>query len=446
MKTYDVIIIGGGITGAATLYALTRYTGVKKVALIEKYRQLAEVNTNKDNNSQTLHFGDIETNYTAERAKSVSAKTEMTRKYLEAHKNERLFTKNHKMVIGVGAKEVQFLEQRYKEIKHIFPKLQKLNRAQIAKLEPKVIEGRDPKQQIIALMSPDGYVVDFGRLADSYEHHSGKHDIYLGLKVWSLYRDGEWWIAKKGTEGIRAKAVVVAAGTDSLLFAHKCGYLKHWIILPVAGSFYTAPRMLSGKVYTIQAKKLPFAAVHGDPDVSNPQETRFGPTAKVLPMMERYHYGSVLDFMRIFRFRADATLSLINIIRDPVLFKYILNNVIYDIPYVGTYYFMKQNVTKIVPTIKFSEIKFGRHLGGIRPQLVDTRKKSLEFGDAKGFGDNIIFDITPSPGASVALWNGVENAKKTAEFLKIPFNTAKFEKELGTKTVKKVINSNPMIS
>jgi malate dehydrogenase (quinone) len=428
---YDVIIIGGGITGTATLYALTRYAKVKRVALIEKYRQLAEVNTNKENNSQTLHFGDIETNYTAERAKAVSAKTDMTRRYLEEHRNERLFTRSHKMVLAVGAKEVAALEQRYKEIKHIFPRLKKLGRKEIAKLEPKVVEGRSPKEPILALMSPDGYNVDFGRLAESYERNAGKHDIYFGLRAWSLKRKGEWWILKRGKRQLRARAVVVAAGTESLLFAHKTGYLKHWIILPVAGSFYKAPHVLNGKVYTMQAKKLPFAAVHGDPDVANPDETRFGPTAKVLPMMERYHYGSVLDFMRIFRFRVDATLSLLNIIRDPVLFRYIINNALYDIPYLGTYLFMKQNVTKIVPTIRFSEISYGRGLGGIRPQLVDTRKKSLEFGDAKGFGPNIIFDITPSPGASVALWNGVENAKKVCDFLGMRFDERRMRKELA---------------
>jgi malate dehydrogenase (quinone) len=417
MKDYDVVIIGGGITGTATLYALTHYTSIKRIAIIEKYRRLAQLNTDKDQNSQTLHFGDIETNYTAERSRSVNAKTELTRKYLEAHKSERLFTKSHKMVIGVGKEEVAALEKRYKEIKSIYPKLRKLDPGQIAKIEPKVIEGRDPKEPIIALMSPDGYNVDFGRLAESYEQHSRKHDTYFGMKVWSLKREGKWWVVKRGKEGLRARVVIVATGADSLLFAHRAGYAKHWILLPVAGSFYTAPSLLKGKVYTVQAKKLPFAAVHGDPDVVNPHETRFGPTAKVLPMTERYHYGSVLDFLRLFRFRMDATLSLINIISDPILLRYILNNVLYDIPYIGTYFFMKQNVRKIVPKVKFSQIRFGRRLGGLRPQLVDTRKKSLEFGDAKVFGDNAIFDITPSPGASVALWNGIENAKKAAEFL-----------------------------
>ena len=92
---------------------------------------------------------------------------------------------------------------------------------------------------------------------------------------------------------------------------------------------------------------------------------------------------------------------------------------------------MKQNVRKIVPTITYSQISYGRRLGGIRPQLVDTRKRSLEFGDAKVLGESIIFDITPSPGASVCLKNGEENARKVVEFLGARFDDSLFAKELG---------------
>jgi malate dehydrogenase (quinone) len=68
-KKYDVVIIGSGVTGTAILYTLSRYTNVKSIALVDKYSKIASVNSHRDNNSQTLHFGDIETNYTLEKAK-----------------------------------------------------------------------------------------------------------------------------------------------------------------------------------------------------------------------------------------------------------------------------------------------------------------------------------------------------------------------------------------
>ena len=55
------------------------------------------------------------------------------------------------------------------------------------------------------------------------------------------------------------------------MIAKSLGYGKNLALLSMAGSFYTAPKVLNGKVYTIQVPKLPFAAIHGDPEVHNEQ-------------------------------------------------------------------------------------------------------------------------------------------------------------------------------
>lgn len=67
MDAYDVAIVDGGISGASLLYLLTRYTDIESIALLEKY-DLATLNSNSKNNSQTLHFGDIKTNYSVQKA------------------------------------------------------------------------------------------------------------------------------------------------------------------------------------------------------------------------------------------------------------------------------------------------------------------------------------------------------------------------------------------
>ena len=41
-KHCDVFIVGGGITGTALLYVLTRYTDIKRIILAEKYDSLAK--------------------------------------------------------------------------------------------------------------------------------------------------------------------------------------------------------------------------------------------------------------------------------------------------------------------------------------------------------------------------------------------------------------------
>ena len=71
--TYEVVIIGGGVCGTALLYTLSNYTNIKSIALVEKESDFALVNSNTNSNSQTLHFGDIETNYSLAKAKKVNA-------------------------------------------------------------------------------------------------------------------------------------------------------------------------------------------------------------------------------------------------------------------------------------------------------------------------------------------------------------------------------------
>jgi malate dehydrogenase (quinone) len=110
---YDVLIVGGGAVGTALLYSLCKYSNVKRIGLIEKYSDLGTVNCNPVNNSHTLHFGDIETNYSFEKAKNVKRNADMLMKYLEAEKKTnsglKLFRKYTKMVLGVGKSQVEDL-------------------------------------------------------------------------------------------------------------------------------------------------------------------------------------------------------------------------------------------------------------------------------------------------------------------------------------------------
>ncbi len=100
---YKVAIIGGGISGTALLYSLSNYTNIDPIVLIEKNQEVALINSHKTSNSQTLHFGDIETNYTLEKAQKVNKAASLVKNYIlrnEHHKDT--YTKYHKMVLAIG--------------------------------------------------------------------------------------------------------------------------------------------------------------------------------------------------------------------------------------------------------------------------------------------------------------------------------------------------------
>lgn len=119
---YEVVVVGGGISGSALFYELARYTDIKKIALLEKYDALATLNSKGTSNSQTIHFGDIETNYTAQKAANVKRTAQMIVKYCLQHGYEEKFMFSHqKMALGVGEEEVAYMRKRYEDFKEIFP-------------------------------------------------------------------------------------------------------------------------------------------------------------------------------------------------------------------------------------------------------------------------------------------------------------------------------------
>jgi malate dehydrogenase (quinone) len=106
----------------------------------------------------------------------------------------------------------------------------------------------------------------------------------------------------------------------------------------------------------------------------------------------------------------------LNILSDTAILKYIVMNLIYDIPFIGKRLFLKE-VQKMVPSIQLNDLQLAKGYGGIRPQIVNLKTKRLEMGEAKIVGENILFNITPSPGASTCLQNAEYDTEKVLAFL-----------------------------
>ncbi|HEX7492788.1 MAG TPA: FAD-dependent oxidoreductase [Bacteroidales bacterium] len=436
---YDVLIVGGGVVGTALLYTLSKYTNIRNIGLIEKYADFGLVNSASYNNSQTLHFGDIETNYSIDKARSVKQMADMVMNYLESEKNsasgKELFSKYSKMVLAVGASQVQELKMRYPDFMKLFPKLKMIEKDEIGRIEPRVLEGRDPEQEILALATEDGYTVDFKKLCHSFVDNALRKnpslDIHLNTKLLKISKDEKYYSVLTDKGEFRSTVVIIAAGGHSLMIAKSLGYGKNLALLSMAGSFYTAPKVLNGKVYTMQVPKLPFAAIHGDPEVHNERITRFGPTAKPIFELERHNMSTFSEYWKTFGIGLRPILSLLHIISDRTLFSYIFMNFLYDLPFIGKRLFIRQ-VRKIVPSLKLSELRYARGIGGTRPQIVNNTTRKLEMGEAKLSGDKIIFNITPSPGASTCLGNAYSDTFRIIEFLdnKYKFDKEAFEKDL----------------
>ena len=431
---FDVIIVGGGISGTSLLYTLARYTDVKKIALFEKCDEIASLNSNAKSNSQTLHAGDIETNYSLKKALKVKKSADMLENYARRHgyENDSIFN-FPKMVIGVG-NEVPYLKDRFKTFKEYYPALKFWDKERLSEIEPKVVEGREA--DVVAMGSTDQFcAMDFGKISQSFVDNAlleeTEVEVCLQEEVYSIHELGKDFELITGNGTYFAHYVVVDAGSHSLLLANDMGHGLEYSTLPIGGSFYYATKeYIHSKIYTVQNPKLPFAAVHGDPDIVHDNITRFGPTALALPKLERYKGADFIDFMKTLNPDKSVFDVFYNLFSDGDIRDYMIKNIMYEIPGIRQGLFAKE-VQKIIPTLCEDDIEYADGIGGLRPQVIDKVNKKLLLGEAKiDTQKGIVFNLTPSPGATSCLSNARVDAENICAYLGKRFKKKRFKREL----------------
>ena len=441
-EAYELLIIGGGVSGSALFYELSKYTDLKSVCLLEKYEEISTLNSNARANSQTMHCGDIETNYTLDKAKHVKKTAKMVEKYcLQYGYEDQLMFKHQKMAIGIGYEECKFMVKRYEEFKELYPYLEVYDKQKLEQIEPALIfdkngNGRD--EEIIGVGATDEYTtVNFKMLSDTFitnakENKNIKADVVFNTKVKNIIKEDDIFTLTTNTDKkFKAKMIIVNAGAHSLHLAHNMGFGLHYGQIPMAGSFYKSnKRILKGKVYMVQNPKLPFAALHGDPDVTLDDNTRFGPTALVLPKLERFKSGTFFEFLSTLRLDKNVIKIFYDLLKDSDIRSYVIRNFLFEVPYLGKLLFLR-DAQKIIPSLKASDIEYAKGFGGVRGQILDKENQKLMLGEASiNTGEGIIFNMTPSPGATSCLGNAQRDVRLIAEYLKVNFDEKQFKNDL----------------
>ncbi|WP_298753826.1 FAD-dependent oxidoreductase [uncultured Arcobacter sp.] len=445
-KHYDILVVGGGISGAATFYEFAKYTNIKSICMLEKYESLATLNSKGTSNSQTIHVGDIETNYTLDKAKITKRTAKMIEKFcLQYNLQDKVMFKHQKMALGVGEKEVEFIKNRYNEFKELFPYLELWDKEQLKELEPLLVYAdKDKKverpEPIVAMGARDEYTtVDFGAMTQELAKAGQKADpekitdIYYNSEAEYIEKIGDKFkVSTMDGSVYTADFVIVNAGAHSLFLAHKMGYGKDMGSLSMAGSFYiTNNKYLNGKVYMVQNPKLPFAALHGDPDILCDGKTRFGPTALALLVLERYKGGkSFFQCLKTMNFDGSIMKIMWDLIKDSEIRNYVFKNFLFEVPGINKGLFVK-DAKKIVPSLTPDDLEYAKGFGGVRPQVLNKTEKKLMLGEASiNPGNGIIFNMTPSPGATSCLGNAERDIRYIVDYLGLEFDEKQFLADL----------------
>jgi len=438
---YDVAIIGAGVSGGATAYSIFSFTNARRMALFETYARPGLVNSNKVNNAESRHRGAVETNHDLAHARMLRVYAQILDRFLETHAPD-VYQDMQQMVLGVGELEVASLRRRFAEFKPDYPEIELLERDEIGRREPSVVEGRDPNEKIVAICDTKGRAVDYGALAEVYiqktaevaKRFGKEFHTYFDTTILKLEPDGDGYLLHTNRGLYRAGMIFCCAGPYSLLFAHSLGVGEEYALLPIQGGFYLTrkPSVINGKVYRVQKPGIPVAQIHMDRAVYDSREVRMGPTAMVVPLLEARHWSTFFHFVKTKMLGPRGLTAFARTLLNRNMFLFAMRNCGYEIPYFGKWLFLKA-AQKIVPMLAYKDIWYARGVGGIRPQLVNLKTRRLEMGTGKILGPNSVFDITPSPGASSSLGNGLLNASLIPEFSKgrFGFNEIKLKEEFG---------------
>jgi malate dehydrogenase (quinone) len=91
-----------------------------------------------------------------------------------------------------------------------------------------------------------------------------------------------------------------------------------------------------------------------------------------------------------------------------------------------------REVRKIIPSITVKDITLAKGQGGVRPQIVDTKAKNpLNLGEAKLSGKNVLFNVTPSPGATTCIYNALVDVLAITNSLNASFYETKIKQDFG---------------
>ena len=257
--SYDIIIVGGGIVGAATFYKMQRRFPHLEILLIEKENRLADHQTG--HNSGVIHSGIYYKPGSLKAVNCVNGRRELVE-----------FAKQYniphdicgKLIVAADESELGFLEKIYQSgVANGIEGMQRMNPNQIREIEPHV-------KGIDAVHVGCTGIIDFRRatevMCELGVAAQNKSKVNLGEEVLGFERDGEWTQVKTNKASYKARYLIVCGGLQADRLAKKDGVDLKEKVVGFRGDYYELAEHAKHKVkhliYPVPNPEFPFLGVH----------------------------------------------------------------------------------------------------------------------------------------------------------------------------------------
>ncbi|KAH9496103.1 hypothetical protein Btru_012021 [Bulinus truncatus] len=401
---YDLVIVGGGIVGAATAQELSTRHPNLKLAVLEKENELAAHQSG--HNSGVIHAGIYYVPGTL-KAKLCVKGMEMAYKYCDKHQIP--YKKCGKLIVAVEPEELPRLDVLMERgLKNGVKDIRMVGPDAIKEIEPNCVA-------LKAIHSPHTGIIDWGLVTKHYgkvfEKNRGK--IYFNFKVDKFLNKSE---SKEGSSQglthnveihgssssnpvVSCRYVVTCGGLHSDRLAEKSGCNPEPKIVPFRGEYLLlAPEkcnLVNGNIYPVPDPRFPFLGVHFTPRMDG--SVWLGPNAVLAFKREGYTYSqfSLSDFVDAVSFRGLRKLAVKHLgygIQE--MYKSIYINA------------QVKQLQKFVPSLRLEDVRRGP--AGVRAQALDHDGKLVDdFVFDSGTGDlgSRVLHVrnAPSPAATSSL-------------------------------------------